>query len=135
MFRLLTVELFKLKHSRSAKILSIIYFVLFSFTALFASINFDFGKFSFRIADQGIFNFPYIWHFNTYMVSIIKILLAIVIISMFTTEYSNRTLKQNLIDGLSKKEFILSKFYTLVAFSLASTVLVFLVSLVLGLIF
>lgn len=135
MRRLLAIEFFKLKQSRSAKILSIIYFVLFLFTALFATINFDFGSINFRIADQGIFNFPYIWHLNTYMVSIIKILLAIVIISLITNEYSNRTLKQNLIDGLSKKEFILSKFYTLVVFALASTLLVFLVSLVLGLIF
>jgi hypothetical protein len=135
MRRLLTIELFKLKQSKSAKVLSIIYFVLFTFTALIASINFDFGSINFRIADQGIFNFPYIWHFNTYIVAIIKILLAIVIISMITSEYSNRTLKQNLIDGLSKKEFILSKFYTIVALSLASTLLVFIVSLILGLIF
>jgi ABC-type transport system involved in multi-copper enzyme maturation permease subunit len=48
-------------------------------------------------------------------------------------EYSYKTLKQNLIDGLSKKEFILSKFYTVVAFALASTVFVFVVSLLLGL--
>ena len=135
MRRLLSIELFKLKQSRSAKILSIIYFVLFTFTALFATINFDFGSINFRIADQGIFNFPYIWHFNTYIISIIKILLAIVMISMITNEYSNRTLKQNLIDGLSKKEFILSKFYAILLFSLASTLLVFVVSLVLGLIF
>lgn len=135
MRRLLSIELFKLKQSKSAKALIIIYFVLFFFTALFASINFDFGNFSFRIADQGIFNFPYIWHFNTYIVSIIKILLAIVIITMLTNEYSNRTLKQNLIDGLSKKEFILSKFYALLLFAFASTLLVFLVSLVLGLVF
>lgn len=135
MYRLLSIELFKLKHSRSAKILTIIYFILFGFTALFASINFDFGSINFRIADQGIFNFPYIWHFNTYMVSLLKILLAIVIISMLTSEYTNRTIKQNLIDGLSKKEFILSKFYTLVVLAFASTLLVFLVSLVLGYIF
>lgn len=135
MRRLLAIELFKLKQSRSAKILISIYFLLFSFTALFASINFDFGSVSFRIADQGIFNFPYIWHFNTYMVAIIKLLLAIVIITMITNEYSNRTLKQNLIDGLSKKEFLLSKFYTVLLFSLASSLLVFVVSLVLGLFF
>jgi ABC-type transport system involved in multi-copper enzyme maturation permease subunit len=48
-------------------------------------------------------------------------------------EYSYKTLKQNLIDGLSKKEFILSKFYTVVAFALVSTVFVFVVSLILGL--
>ena len=31
---------------------------------------------------------------------------------MMANEYSNKTIKQNLIDGLSKKEFILSKFLT-----------------------
>ncbi|MBT8258783.1 MAG: ABC transporter permease subunit, partial [Bacteroidia bacterium] len=48
-------------------------------------------------------------------------------------EYSNRTLKQNLIDGLSKKEFILSKFYTIVFFSLVSTALILLITLSIGL--
>ena len=48
-------------------------------------------------------------------------------------EYSNKTLKQNLIDGLSKKEFIASKFLTVFAFSVISTLFVFIVSLVLGL--
>jgi ABC-type transport system involved in multi-copper enzyme maturation permease subunit len=54
---------------------------------------------------------------------------------MVSSEYTNRTLKQNLIDGLSKKEFILSKFYGVLGFALASTLLLFIVSLVLGLIF
>ena len=51
---------------------------------------------------------------------------------MISNEYSNRTLKQNLIDGLSKKEFILSKFYTVVAFSLLSTVFILIMTLILG---
>lgn len=50
-------------------------------------------------------------------------------------EYSNKTLKQNLIDGLSKKEFVMSKFLTVVMFSGISTVFIFVVSLVLGLIY
>ena len=54
---------------------------------------------------------------------------------MMSNEYSYKTLKQNLIDGLSKKEFILSKFYTVVAFAAISTVFVFVVSLILGLIY
>lgn len=54
---------------------------------------------------------------------------------MMANEYSNKTLKQNLIDGLSKKEFILSKFYTVIAFALISTLFVFVVSLILGLIY
>ena len=135
MLRLLTIELHKLKYNKSAKVISIVYFILITFIALISSIEFNFGDINFRIADQGIFNFPYIWHFNSYIAAILKLFLAIVIVSMTANEYSNKTLKQNLIDGLSKKEFILSKFLTVVLFSLVSTLFVFGVSLVLGLIF
>lgn len=135
MLRLLNIELQKLRYSKSAKIISITYFVLISFIALIASIEFSFGGTNFRIADQGIFNFPYIWHFNTYVAAILKLFLAIVIVSMMSNEYSYRTLKQNLIDGLSKKEFVLSKFLTVVGFALISTVFVFIVSMILGLSF
>ena len=133
MLRLLTIELHKLKYNKSAKVISVVYFVLITFIALIASIEFDFGNIHFRLADQGIFNFPYIWHFNTYVAAMLKIFLAIVIVSMMANEYSNRTLKQNLIDGLSKKEFIISKFLTVILFSLVSTLFVFVVSLLLGL--
>ena len=135
MIRLLKIELFKLRFNKAAKIMSIIYFVLFAFTAIFSVIKFDLGPAKFQLADQGIFDFPFIWHFNTYFVAILKILLAVVIVSMISNEYTYRTLKQNLIDGLSKKEFVLSKFYTIVFLSLLSTLLVFIVSLILGLIY
>lgn len=132
MKRLLTIEFQKLRYSKSAKILSIIYFVLITFIALIASIEFNFGNINFRIADQGIFNFPFIWHFNSYIAALLKLFLAIVIVSMMSNEYSNRTLKQNLIDGLSKKEFILSKLYTIIAFAVISTFFLLLVSIILG---
>ncbi|CAM4027968.1 ABC transporter permease [Gillisia limnaea] len=132
MFRLLDIELHKLKYSRSAKILTITYFILITFIALIASIEFDLGQIHFRLADQGIFNFPFIWHFNSYIAALLKLFLAIVIVSMMSNEYSNRTLKQNLIDGLSKKEFVLSKFLTVVLFSIISTLFLIVVSLILG---
>lgn len=135
MLRLLSIELHKLKYNKSAKVISIVYFILITFIALIASVEFKFGDFNFRIADQGIFNFPFIWHFNTWIAGILKLFLAIVIVSMMANEYSNRTLKQNLIDGLSKKEFVISKFLTVVLFSFVSTLFVFIVSLILGLIF
>src|SRR5690606_11745715 len=135
MLRLLSIELHKLRYYRSAKVISIVYFVLITFIALIASIEFIFGSVNFRVADQGIFNFPYIWHFNTYIAAILKIFLAIVIVSMMSNEYSYRTLKQNLIDGLSKKEFVLSKFFTVIGFATISTLFVFIVSMILGLIF
>jgi ABC-2 type transport system permease protein len=67
------------------------------------------------------------------MAAIFKFFLLLVIVSMMANEYSYKTLKQNLIDGLSKKEFILSKLYAVIAFSMISTVFVFAISLLLGL--
>jgi len=135
MFRLLNIEFHKLKHNRASKVLTIIYFALLTSIALIAAIKFNFGFIKFHLADQGIFNFPYIWHFNTFMAAIFKFFLLLVIVSMMANEYSHKTLKQNLIDGLSKKEFILSKFYTVLVFAAVSTIFVFVISLILGLIY
>ncbi|PKH52637.1 ABC transporter permease [Tenacibaculum sp. Bg11-29] len=132
MLRLLYIEFHKLKHNRASKVLSIIYFALLTSVALVAAIKFDVGPIKFHLADQGIFNFPYIWHFNTYIAAIFKFFLLLVIVSMMANEYSYKTLKQNLIDGLSKKEFVLSKFYTVIIFALTSTFFVFVISLILG---
>jgi ABC-2 type transport system permease protein len=132
MLRLLNIEIHKLKHNRASRVLVFIYFLLLTSIALIAAIKFDIGPVKFHLADQGIFNFPYIWHFNTYMAAILKFFLLLVIVSMMANEYSNKTLKQNLIDGLSKKEFVLSKFYTVILLALISTIFVFFVSLILG---
>jgi ABC-type transport system involved in multi-copper enzyme maturation permease subunit len=132
MKRLLYIELQKIWLSKSSRILTISYFFLLSFIALIASIKFNIGSFQLHIAEQGIFNFPYIWHFNTYIAAILKFFLAIVIVSMMANEYSYGTLKQNLIDGMSKQEFILSKFLTVVVLAFVSTVFVFIMSLILG---
>lgn len=132
MNRLLSIELQKIWKNRASRILTLSYFVLLTFIALIASIKLEIGNFKLNIAEQGIFNFPFIWHFNTYIAAILKFFLAIVIVSMMANEYTYGTLKQNLIDGLSKKEFVLSKFFTVVIFSLISTLFVFIMSLILG---
>jgi ABC-type transport system involved in multi-copper enzyme maturation permease subunit len=132
MKRLLSIELQKIWLNKASRVLTLTYFILLSFIALIASIKFNIGLIKFQVAEMGIFNFPYIWHFNTYIAAILKLFLAIVIVSMMANEYSYGTLKQNLIDGLSKKEFILSKFVTIVLFSLCSTVFVFIMTLLLG---
>ena len=135
MLRLLNIEIHKLKYNRASRVLILIYFILLTSIALIAAIKFDIGPIKFHLAEQGIFNFPYIWHFNTFMASIFKFFLLLVIVSMMANEYSNKTLKQNLIDGLSKKEFVLSKFYTVILLAFISTIFVFIVSIVLGYIY
>ncbi|MFV8355036.1 ABC transporter permease [Flavobacterium sp. XS1P32] len=133
MKRLLSIELQKIWKNKASRVLTLAYFILLTFIALIASIKFDLGIFKFHLAEMGIFNFPFIWHFNTYIAAILKLFLAIVIVSMMANEYSYGTLKQNLIDGMSKKEFIQSKFLTVLLFASVSTAFVFLMSLILGL--
>ena len=132
MKRLLAIELQKIWKNRASRVLTISYLVILSFIALIASINIKIGSFQLHFAEMGIFNFPFIWHFNTYIAAILKFFLAIVIVSMMANEYSYGTLKQNLIDGMSKKEFVLSKFLTVVLFAFVSTFFVFIMSLILG---
>lgn len=132
MKRLLSIEFQKIWKNRASRILTIGYFIILSFIAMIASIKFDIGNFKIHFAEMGIFNFPFIWHFNTWIASVLKFFLAIVIVSMIANEYTYGTLKQNLIDGMSKKEFILSKFLTIIAISAFSTLFIFILSLVLG---
>ncbi|MDC1377744.1 ABC transporter permease [Flavobacteriaceae bacterium] len=130
--RLLKIELFKLWHNRISKILIFGYFLLIFSIAILSTIKIEFGPINFYLAEQGIFNFPYIWHFNTFLIALLKVFFAIIIVAMIGNEYSNKTLKQNLIDGLSKAEFLRSKIYAILAFVFTSTLLVFIISLILG---
>src|SRR3970040_2676769 len=132
MKRLLSIELQKIWLNKASRVLTLTHVILSAFIALIASIKFVIGFFKLNLAEMGIFNFPFIWHFNTYIAAWLKFFLAIVIVSMMANEYSYGTLKQNLIDGMSKKEFILSKFLTVLLFALVSTIFIFLMSLILG---
>jgi len=136
MKRLLDLELQKLLLNKTSKILIFISFILPLCVILLSAVKINFfGFFTLELGELGIFNFPIIWHITTFFSALFKFFFAIVVVSMIGNEYSNKTLKQNLIDGLSKKEFILSKFYVIIFFSLISTVIIFIISLVLGLIY
>ena len=136
MIRLLQIELQKLILNRTSKILIFISFILPLCVIVLSAIKINFfGFFTLELGELGIFNFPIVWHINTYFSALFKFFFAIVVVSMIGNEYSNKTLKQNLIDGMSKKEFILSKFYTIVFFSLISSLIIFIISLILGFVY
>ena len=130
--RLLGIELYKIWHNKTSRTLMFGYFLLIFSIAILSTINVEFGPIKFNLAEQGIFNFPYIWHFNTFIIALLKIFFAIVIVAMIGNEYSYKTIKQNLIDGMSKGEFLKSKVYTIATFVGISTLLVFIISLILG---
>ena len=130
--RLLKIELFKIWHNKTSRFLILAYFLLLFSITILSTIKIEIGPIQFYLAEQGIFNFPYIWHFNTFVIALFKLFFAVVIVAMIGNEYSYRTLKQNLIDGMTKKEFLKSKLYAILAFVACSTFLVFCISLLLG---
>lgn len=81
--------------------------------------------------------FPDIWQNVTYFYTlpIFLIFLGIVVIITISNEFSYKTIRQNIIDGLDRREFIQSKLSMIVVLSLASTLIVFLTCLLSGMIY
>lgn len=132
MKKLIELEILKLWPNRSFRIYTLLYFgiILCLFTLSFIEVKL--GPLSFSFGKEGAFKFPLTWHFNTYIASYFKLFLALIIVTNITNEYDFRTIKQNFIDGLSKKEFIASKVLTFVILSLISTILVGIIAFILG---
>ena len=125
MLRLLQIEFQKLWSNRLSKALILISLILPFSVLILSSIKIDFfGYFTLDLAQTGIFNFPLIWHIIPFFAAFFKFFFAFVVVSMISNEYSNRTLKQNLIDGLSKKEFLKSKFLFILSYTILSTFLI-----------
>lgn len=136
MLRLLKIEWNKIYYYKTARVFTLIYFVMLVVAGIIlAFIKPTIGGMKLDIAKLGMFNFPEVWQNITWLVAIGKIFIAVIIITNITNEYSNRTLKQNLIDGLSKKEFLTSKVLSNLVFATLSTFFVFAIALILGLVF
>jgi ABC-2 type transport system permease protein len=82
-----------------------------------------------------LFDFVDIWQNLGWLATIFKWIPAFVIIISVTLEYSQKTIKQNIIDGLSKKEFLASKVALVGVISLGSAALLLLLGLFLGLLY
>ncbi len=135
MKRLFNIEAQKIINYKTARFFIGSYFILLTLAAISLSQEFNLFGMEVNLGDMDVFSFPNVWHFIAYFAAIAKLFLAIILITNVTNEYSYGTIKQNLIDGLTKREFVLSKTITNVFFSLASTGFVFIVATVLGLYF
>ncbi len=79
-----------------------------------------------------IYDFPDIWQNTTYLASFLKLLLAFIVIISVNNEQSYQTLRQNVIDGISKKEFLMSKLSLILFLGLLSTTFLFVTGLING---
>jgi ABC-2 type transport system permease protein len=132
MKQLISIEYAKLKKLTSIKVIILVYMVMVPLWMFFLSEMFEALIRPFLMGFKDIWIFPHIWNFSTFAASFFNLLMGIVVVIIVCNEYNFRTLKQNVIDGLSKKKVILSKF--LVVFILATFVAIYtgLIALIFG---
>lgn len=139
MNRLIKIELQKVKSHTSFWVLSVLY-LLILFAIFFSGKFFlDFlarkGESLGNIIDPSkipVYEFPDVWQNITYVAGFLKFILAIYIIISITNEISFGTLRQNIVNGLSRWDFLISKIFLVLLMSLGSTLFIMLIGFSLG---
>ncbi|MEM7656637.1 MAG: hypothetical protein AAF399_10950 [Bacteroidota bacterium] len=142
MLRLLSIEYFKLRNTRFfwaliilfALILIAIPFGIRGFVLYLDSIG-DKGPlnaFGLRPIDIPLFDFVDLWQNLTWVYNFFSLFLGFIAIISIGNEYTYGTIKQNIIDGLSRQELFWSKVYFMGALSLGISLLVLLIGLIAG---
>ncbi len=94
----------------------------------------DFGQ-QININRIPLYHFPDIWQNLAWGAGLLKLGLAIMVVISITNEFTYRTVRQNIIDGLSREQFLISKVLTNLVLSATSVVMVLLIAIVTGLIY
>jgi len=81
------------------------------------------------------FIFPNLWNTTTWLASWFNLLLAIMIMIFICNEFSFRTFRQHVIDGLSRNELFLAKVALMLVFAVAGVAFVIILTFVTGLFF
>lgn len=139
MIRLFQIEWFKLKQNKAFWILIAMYSVSVTVICSSGMLLMEFFKSKgadFRGIDPTIiplYDFPDVWHNITYIATFLKIIMGFIMIISIANEASYKTLRQNIIDGLSKKEFLLSKLLMIGTMSVGATLLLSIIGTLSGL--
>lgn len=140
MLSLIKTEWLKLKKYR-------VFWWMMAIVALtYPGINLSFYKFyTTIIAKEGLegnlmkmlignpFAFPEAWHTIAYFSSWFILVPSILVIMVISNEYTYKTNRQNVIDGWSRKEFILSKLFIVLIISVIATIMFSIITIILGL--
>ncbi len=137
MLHLLYIEWLKLKHYRTFWILSAL-FVLSLYGVNY--IVFEVQRQAFTQQDSMTsaflgnppFRFPEVWQTVSYISSFLLFFPGLIIIILMTNEFSFKTHRQNVIDGLSRDQFILVKALLAALIAFASAIIVFVMALLFG---
>lgn len=140
MFRLIKIDFYKYSKSRTFWVLFITYLVTMTASIVGIEQFLNSTVLSKSGSDSAVpipkfsfYAFPYVWHNMAYLAGMFKIFLALIIVFFVSNEFSYRTLRQNVMNGMSRNQFVWSKVLFVVLLSLAATLILFLPSLLMGL--
>lgn len=139
MLHLLKIELKKMTSYRTFWVICGLYF--FTCTLTMASgmeflkwLNYTFDM-NINIKRIPIYHFPDVWLNLIWFGGLFKMVLAILIVISVTNEYSYRTIRQNIIDGLSRWEFTATKVLLNFVLSVGSGAIIFFIVMLTGLVY
>src|ERR1043165_4396866 len=125
---LLAIEWMKIKRYRTFWIIVGLYALIF----LGWNIQIATGVLNFGPQLIGAFSFPAVWDNLGWWGSLFILLLAILVITITTNEFSFRTHRQNVIDGWSRSQFFHAKVLLVLALSIGTSIFVMLTGLGFG---
>jgi len=79
-----------------------------------------------------LYQFPSVWQNLTFLGGFFKIFLGIIVIISVSNEFTNKTIRQNIINGLSREQFVFSKWLFVFLLGFASMLILFLSGAVMG---
>lgn len=133
MMKLLSIELKKIKTYPTFWIFIGLY-VLLVLMVFCAIPSIKLNGIASALSLKSYYTFPDIWHTLTYIAGLFNLLLGILVIILITNEFTFRTVRQNIIDGWSVNNFLFAKINLLVLLAFSTTIFVFIVGIVYGLI-
>jgi ABC-type transport system involved in multi-copper enzyme maturation permease subunit len=135
MKHLLQIEWIKLRKLNAFYIITAIYVFIIPLWML--GMNFWFTQLNQQIplfpSTKTLWSFPTVWRFVTYCASYFNILFAVLVILFTTNEFTNRTMRQHVIDGLTQGQVILSKFLVVLGLACFITLIIYATGLGFGL--
>ncbi|TNE56324.1 MAG: hypothetical protein EP338_00335 [Bacteroidetes bacterium] len=134
MKQLISIEFAKLRKLNSIKIILLIYAAMVPAWMFFLDHFYNLIITPLLPFQKALWAFPIVWNFTTFSASFFNILVGVIVVTVVCNEYNFRTMKQNVIDGMTKSQIIASKF--VVVFGLATVVTLYtaLAAFVLGMI-
>lgn len=137
MKKLFAIEFAKLWKLNSLRVILVLYFALSPLVvyALYGFFNTFMGPMlAMSGGEWNPFTFPDVWSFVTYSSSYFNVLMGVIIVIVMTNEYNFKTLKQNVIDGMSLRQVIGGKFLVVFILSTVVTLYTFIMGMIYGLI-